>query len=97
MQSDSGLPPKTYSGVKFALVGFNPIHGNSLRSKLVSGGGVDVGQFTQSCTHLIVDKLLYDDPICVAARNSGKVVVTGSWVDHSFDIGMLDNANSDIV
>jgi topoisomerase (DNA) II binding protein 1 len=60
----------------------------------VSGGGVDVGQFTQSCTHLIVDKLLYDDPICVAARNSGKVVVTGSWVDHSFDIGMLDNANS---
>ncbi|AEE82125.1 unnamed protein product [Arabidopsis thaliana] len=94
MQSDSGLPPKTYSGVKFALVGFNPIHGNSLRSKLVSGGGVDVGQFTQSCTHLIVDKLLYDDPICVAARNSGKVVVTGSWVDHSFDIGMLDNANS---
>jgi len=30
MQSDSGLPPKTYSGVKFALVGFNPIHGNSV-------------------------------------------------------------------
>ncbi|KAG7553271.1 BRCT domain [Arabidopsis thaliana x Arabidopsis arenosa] len=83
-----------YSGVQFALVGFNPVHGNSLRSKLVSNGGVEVGQYSQSCTHLIVDKLVYDDPICVAARNSGKVVVTGSWVDHTFVIGMLVNANS---
>ncbi|CAL9232807.1 unnamed protein product [Arabidopsis halleri] len=83
-----------YSGVQFALVGFNPVHGNSLRSKLVSNGGVEVGQYSQSCTHLIVDKLVYDDPICVAARNSGKVVVTGSWVDHTSGIGMLVNANS---
>ncbi|XP_010424668.1 PREDICTED: BRCT domain-containing protein At4g02110-like [Camelina sativa] len=91
---ESGFNPKTFLGVRFALVGFNPTHGNSLRSKLVSGGGVDVGQCSQSCTHLIVDKLVYDDPICVAARSSGKVVVTGSWVDHSFDTGMLVHANS---
>ncbi|XP_010456981.1 PREDICTED: BRCT domain-containing protein At4g02110-like [Camelina sativa] len=91
---ESGFNPKTFLGVRFALVGFNPTHGNSLRSKLVSGGGVDVGQCSQSCTHLIVDKLVYDDPICVAARSSGKVVVTGSWVGHSFDTGMLVHANS---
>ncbi|EOA19800.1 hypothetical protein CARUB_v10000047mg [Capsella rubella] len=91
---ESSSTPKTFLGVQFALVGFNPIHENSLRSKLVSGGGVDVGQNSQSCTHLIVDKLVYDDPICVAARSSGKAVVTGSWVDHSSDIGTLLDANS---
>ncbi|CAH2072055.1 unnamed protein product [Thlaspi arvense] len=91
---ESGFPSKTFSGVRFALVGFNPIDGNSLRSKLLSGGGVDAGQHSQTCTHLIVDKLVYDDPVCAAARSSGKVVVTGSWVDHSFDIGMLIDANS---
>lgn len=26
--------------------------------------------------------------MCVAARTDGKVLVTGLWVDHSFDIGM---------
>lgn len=83
---------KTFSGVRFALVGFNPIDGNTvlislslsifncsdfhvkgfwvkfdfdiisllqLRSKLLSGGGVDVGHYNQTCTHLIVDMLVY--------------------------------------
>ena len=35
-----------------------------------------------------------DDPVCVAARNDGKTVVTALWVDHSADIGMpLDAAS----
>ncbi|XP_010556700.1 PREDICTED: BRCT domain-containing protein At4g02110 [Tarenaya hassleriana] len=87
-------PPKPFLGVRFALVGFNPVDQNKLQSKLITGGGVDVGRFSQSYTHLIVDKLIYDDPICVAARNSGKVVVLGSWVDHSFNVGALVDANS---
>ncbi|KAF3550081.1 hypothetical protein DY000_02003318 [Brassica cretica] len=91
---ESGLPSKTFSGVRFALVGFNPTDGNTIRSKLMSGGGVDVGQYSQEYTHLIVDKLVYDDPVCVAARSSGKVVVTGSWVHHSFDAGMVIDAHS---
>lgn len=32
--------------------------------------------------------MVQDDPMCVAARTDGKVLVTGLWVDHSFDIGM---------
>ncbi|CAN8248083.1 unnamed protein product [Cochlearia groenlandica] len=91
---ESDFPAKTFSGVRFALVGFNPIDANTLRSKLLSGGGVDVGQYNQTCTHLIVDKLVYDDPTCVTARNNGKVVVTRSWVDHSFDAGLPIDANS---
>ncbi|CAN7009336.1 unnamed protein product [Brassica rapa subsp. trilocularis] len=91
---ESGLPCMTFSGVRFALVGFNPTDANTVRSKLMSGGGVDAGQYSQEYTHLIVDKLVYDDPVCVAARSSGKVVVTGSWVHHSFDAGMLIDANS---
>ncbi|KAF2578611.1 hypothetical protein F2Q68_00002462 [Brassica cretica] len=91
---ESGLPSKTFSGVRFAFLGFNPTDGNTIRSKLMSGGGVDVGQYSQEYTHLIVDKLVYDDPVCVAARSSGKVVVTGSWVHHSFDAGMVIDAHS---
>ncbi|XWS36111.1 hypothetical protein CRYUN_Cryun20dG0056200 [Craigia yunnanensis] len=30
-----------------------------------------------------------DDPVCVAARNDGKTVVTGLWVDHSFVLECL--------
>ncbi|KAH0933625.1 hypothetical protein HID58_010742, partial [Brassica napus] len=94
VKMESGLPCMTFSGVRFALVGFNPTDANTVRSKLMSGGGVDAGQYSQEYTHLIVDKLVYDDPVCVAARSSGKVVVTGSWVHHSFDAGMLIDANS---
>lgn len=32
--------------------------------------------------------MVQDDSICVAARADGRVLVTGLWVDHSFDIGM---------
>ncbi|CAA7013127.1 unnamed protein product [Microthlaspi erraticum] len=91
---ESGFPSPTFSSVRFALAGFSSIDGNKLRSKLLDGGGTDVGQYNETCTHLIVDKLVYDDPLCVAARSSGKVVVTRSWVDHSFDVGMLVDAKS---
>ena len=43
---------------------------------------------------MIVDKIVYDDPVCVAARNDGKTVVTGLWVDHNFDIEMPVDATS---
>ncbi|PSS14720.1 BRCT domain-containing protein [Actinidia chinensis var. chinensis] len=81
-------PSKTFTGVRFVLLGFNPINAQKVRSQLVNGGGVDVFQYGPNCTHVIVDKLSYDDPICVAAQTDGKVLVTGLWVDHSFDIGM---------
>ncbi|KAL1225184.1 BRCT domain-containing protein [Cardamine amara subsp. amara] len=91
---DSGFSSTTFSSVRFCFAGFNPIDENTLRNKLKSGGGVDVGENSQTCTHLIVDKLLFDDPICVSARSNGKVVVTGLWVHHCFDIGILLDANS---
>ncbi|KAI8574817.1 hypothetical protein RHMOL_Rhmol01G0383100 [Rhododendron molle] len=81
-------PSETFTGVRFVLLGFDPINAQKVRSKLVNGGGVDVCHYGPHCTHVIVDKLVYDDPMCVAARTDGKVLVTGLWVDHSFDIGM---------
>ncbi|KAL6978327.1 hypothetical protein U1Q18_019997 [Sarracenia purpurea var. burkii] len=81
-------PSKTFIGIRFVVLGFDPINAHKARSKLVNGGGVDAGQYGPNCTHVIVDKLVYDDPICVAARTDGKILVTGLWVDHSFDIGM---------
>ncbi|GKU86991.1 hypothetical protein SLEP1_g1454 [Rubroshorea leprosula] len=87
-------PSRPFLGVHFLLFGFEPITERQVRSKLIDGGGVGVGQYSQSCTHVIVGRIVYDDPVCVAARNDGKTVVTGLWVDHSFDIGMPVDATS---
>lgn len=38
--------------------------------------------------------VLQDDPVCVAARNDGKLLVTGLWVDHRYDSGLLADATS---
>ncbi|GMI98875.1 hypothetical protein HRI_003556800 [Hibiscus trionum] len=91
---DSDTPSKAFLGVRFCLYGFDPVNEHKVGVKLIDGGGVGVDQYTQNCTHLIVDKIVYDDPACVAARNDGKTVVTGLWVDHSFDIGMPVDATS---
>ncbi|KAJ7977644.1 BRCT domain-containing protein [Quillaja saponaria] len=85
---------KMFLNVRFVLSGFDPISENKVRAKLVNCGGVDIGLYSQNCTHVIVDKLVYDDPKCVAARNDGKTLVTALWVDHSFDLGMPVDATS---
>ncbi|KAF7804908.1 BRCT domain-containing protein [Senna tora] len=85
---ETGYPSQVFLGIHFVLFGFDPISESKVRFKLVNGGGVDVGQYSPSCTHIIVGKLAYDDPVCVAARNDGKTLVTALWVDHSADIGM---------
>lgn len=79
---------KIFVGVRFVLIGFDSLRKEQIRSKLVEGGGVDAGKYGPDCTHLIVDSIIYDDPICVSARRVGKIVVTSLWVAHSFDLGM---------
>ncbi|KAK8654381.1 hypothetical protein V6N13_128350 [Hibiscus sabdariffa] len=91
---ESDTPSKAFLGVRFCLYGFDPVNEHKVRVKLIDGGGVGVGHYSQNCTHLIVDKIVYDDPACVAARNDGKTIVNGLWVDHSFDIGMPVDATS---
>ncbi|CAM8930809.1 unnamed protein product [Rhodiola kirilowii] len=87
-QEPGGLDPKPFDGVRFVLLGFDYDTQSEVRLKLVSGGGEDIGSYSPDCTHVIVDKCVYDDPTCVAARSDGKILVTGLWVDHSYDIGM---------
>ncbi|MCD7449827.1 hypothetical protein HAX54_001743, partial [Datura stramonium] len=79
---------KIFVGVRFVLVGFDPIRKGQIRSMILEGGGVDGNRYGPDCTHLIVDSIIYDDPVCVAARRDGKIVVTSLWVVHSFDVGM---------
>lgn len=79
---------KAFLGVRFVLLGFDPVSEQKVSWRLVNGGGIDVGNYGPACTHVIVNNLAYDDPICVAAQRDGKVLVTGLWVDHSFDVGM---------
>lgn len=81
-------PSQVFRGIRFVLLGFDPINKPQVSRKLVNGGGIDVGQYGPNCTHVIADKLVYDDPICVAARRDGKILVSGLWADHSFDVGV---------
>ncbi|XP_030532530.2 BRCT domain-containing protein At4g02110 isoform X2 [Rhodamnia argentea] len=90
----SASPSKPFHGVRFVLFGFDPDGRRHVLSKLVDGGGVDAGEYGPNCSHVVVDRIVYDDPVCVAAREDGKVVVTGLWVDHSYDIGMPVDASS---
>ncbi|KAK4379854.1 hypothetical protein RND71_001716 [Anisodus tanguticus] len=85
---------RIFIGVRYVLVGFNFLKQDRIRSKLLVGGGVDVNVYGPECTHLIVDRTIYDDLICVAARRDGKVLVTGLWVEHSFDVGMTVDPQS---
>ncbi|KVI12451.1 BRCT domain-containing protein [Cynara cardunculus var. scolymus] len=86
--SPFGRPSQVFHGIRFLLLGFDPLKKPEVLRKLVNGGGVDASQYGPNCTHVIVDKLTYDDPICVAARRDGKILVSGLWVDHSFDVGV---------
>ncbi|XP_076958895.1 BRCT domain-containing protein At4g02110-like [Bidens hawaiensis] len=80
-----------FSGISFVLLGFDPIKKSQLylqvSRELVNGGALDAGQYGPNCTHVIVDKLVYDDSVCVAARRDGKILVSSLWIDHSFDVG----------
>ncbi|PON61686.1 Zinc finger-domain containing protein [Parasponia andersonii] len=87
MMMETNQPVGAFCGVWFVLVGFDPINEHKIRFKLVEGGGVDAGQYSRNCTHVIGDKIVYDHPLCVTAREDGKIVVNGLWVDHSFDSG----------
>ncbi|PHT47912.1 Chloride channel protein CLC-a [Capsicum baccatum] len=71
------------------MINFEEFKIMMIRSKLLEGGGVDVTEYGPDCTHLILDRTVYDDPICVATRRDGKVLVTNLWVEHSFDVGMV--------
>ncbi|PIA34784.1 hypothetical protein AQUCO_03700213v1 [Aquilegia coerulea] len=91
----SSSPSKIFLGVRFVLIGFdNPTQQAKVRSKLISGGGVDVGEYNSRCTHLIVDRVVYDDSECVVARADGKIVITAAWVDDCLDVGMLVDTSS---
>ncbi|KAH0784324.1 hypothetical protein KY290_003922 [Solanum tuberosum] len=81
-------PSKIFIGVRFVLAGFDSPKKEQVWSKLLEAGGVDVNEYGPDCTHLIVDRTVYDDPLCVAARQDGKFLVSGLWVEHSFDVGM---------
>ncbi|XP_057782192.1 BRCT domain-containing protein At4g02110 [Salvia miltiorrhiza] len=80
-------PSNAFVGIRFVLLGFDSVREDEVRSKLLEGGGVDAVNYGPDCSHVIVDKIAYSDPICAAARRDGKILVTGLWVDHSFDVG----------
>uniref|UniRef100_A0ACD5Y5A2 Uncharacterized protein n=1 Tax=Avena sativa TaxID=4498 RepID=A0ACD5Y5A2_AVESA len=61
---------------------------------MVRRGGADAGRYgAAGCTHVIVCGLVYDDPVCEAARGDGKKVVTELWVDDSLETGLMADAD----
>ncbi|MFS7938581.1 putative BRCT domain-containing protein [Helianthus anomalus] len=81
-------PSQVFNGIRFVLLGYDPLKSSQVSLKFVNGGAVNVGKYDPNCTHVIVDKLVYDDPVCVAARRDGKILVSSLWADHSFDVGV---------
>ncbi|KAH9306651.1 hypothetical protein KI387_011055 [Taxus chinensis] len=79
---------KPFHGVRFFLVGFDPSAEIQYSTELENGGGFNVAQYDARCTHVIVHRLTYDDPICLTARKDKKILVTDWWVADSFDLGM---------
>ncbi|KAM3392355.1 hypothetical protein ACQJBY_013467 [Aegilops geniculata] len=91
---DGGGDERLFAGVRFALVGFDPASESQYRSEMVRLGGADAGGHgVAGCTHVVVFGLVYDDPVCVAAREGGKKVVTELWVDDSLDAGVIADAD----
>ncbi|XP_044967328.1 BRCT domain-containing protein At4g02110-like [Hordeum vulgare subsp. vulgare] len=84
---------RLFAGVRFALLGFDPVSDAQYRSEMVRHGGADAGGAQEGCTHLVVSGLVYDDPVCVAARKHGTKVVTGLWVDDCLDLGAMADAD----
>ncbi|XP_047065268.1 uncharacterized protein LOC124673187 [Lolium rigidum] len=83
-----------FAGVRFALVGFDPVTESQYRADMVERGGADAGGYGEAgCTHVVVFGLVYDDPVCVAARGAGKKVVTELWVDDTLDTGVMADAD----
>ncbi|KAJ4793346.1 BRCT domain-containing protein [Rhynchospora pubera] len=82
-------PNSVFSGVRFVLLGFDSVSEEQYRSEIIQKGGVDLGKYDPTCTHVIVCGRVYDDPMCVMARDNGKIVVTEAWVDDSLDLGVL--------
>ncbi|KAF3322700.1 BRCT domain-containing protein [Carex littledalei] len=80
-------PSNIFSGVRFALFGFDSVSEEQYRLEITQKGGVDLGNYDPTCTHVIVRGRIYDDPICVMARDNGKIVVTETWIDDTLDFG----------
>lgn len=78
-----------FFGIRFFLAGFSPEHLLECKSDIASKGGVVVDKYGPDCTLVVVNDLVYDDPICVTARRDGKVVVTSLWISHSLEAGAL--------
>ncbi|ERN16768.1 BRCT domain-containing protein At4g02110 isoform X1 [Amborella trichopoda] len=82
-----------FSGVRFVLFGFDEAAQIQYQSELENGGAIDVSPYNSSCTHVIVHRLTYNDPVCVEARHDGKTLVSALWVEDSLEFGKLADAN----
>ncbi|WVZ67153.1 hypothetical protein U9M48_016273 [Paspalum notatum var. saurae] len=92
--ADSDSDAHLFAGVRFALFGFDPLSESQYRSEIARCGGVYAGPWDGDCSHVVVSNdILYDDPVCVATRKDGKKVVTAQWVEDSFELGDLADAD----
>ncbi|MCO5557873.1 hypothetical protein L7F22_011445 [Adiantum nelumboides] len=78
----------------FLLPGFDLSTQSQLSEALLQHGGVSVGEYNGSCTHVIVPRtFLWDDPVCAAARKDGKYLCSEIWVSDCLELGVIADAN----
>ncbi|XP_056686266.1 BRCT domain-containing protein At4g02110 isoform X2 [Spinacia oleracea] len=78
-----------FFGLRLFLAGFTPQQYLLDKSRIISEGGVVFDEYSPDCTHVVVQNIALDDPICVTARRDGKTVVTNVWLNDSLEYGEL--------
>ncbi|KAI5070305.1 hypothetical protein GOP47_0014648 [Adiantum capillus-veneris] len=92
--SQDSPPPPLFAGVFFLLSGFDPSTQSQLEEALEQHGGVNVGEYNGSCTHVIVPRtFLWDDPVCAATRKDGKCLCSEIWVSDCLEHGVIADVN----
>eukprot|EP00850_Spirogloea_muscicola_P019053 SM000182S03943 [mRNA] locus=s182:90344:95712:- [translate_table: standard] len=70
-----------FGGVTAVLAGFTELTERQVAATIREHDGNVLSRYDTSCSHVIVCNLALGDPICMAAKKDGKVLVTNRWVE----------------
>eukprot|EP00850_Spirogloea_muscicola_P003771 SM000015S01271 [mRNA] locus=s15:934093:940115:- [translate_table: standard] len=70
-----------FRGVTAVLAGFTELTERQVAATIREHGGNVLSRYDTACSHVIVFNLALGDPICMAAKKDGKVLVTNRWLE----------------
>ncbi|CAM6095045.1 unnamed protein product [Calypogeia fissa] len=89
MMGGKGRKGGLFLGLRFLLTGFEGDKEKRIVEEIGENGGQICKQYDASCTHVVVFKLPLNDPLCCAARDDGKALVTDFWITDALETNSL--------